>query len=477
MPALDPQRGFAEVVLDGRIGSFRPTCLAAVGLRWELLGSSPDAHHAAQLLLHVANAGLLAWLARTLGLSVRRAGFAGALFLLAPLRLDAAANLHAACDVMVTTLCLGFLLLWLHQRRGTRLAAAVILALLAVTTKETAFVVLPACAAWALIDRGDEARWTRPQVRREIRPLAWLAGALALVFLLRAAVLQGVAGSYAVELWGTGPGVRGVIAGLIASVIPFREVLGLSDLSHLYLPAEFRRPLMVALAIAAIACGVLVARRLRPRRARRFAVLFMLTSSVPFLFSVNERSAYVTGAAAAIWLATLEVPRRLDFVAPGFVLAVLVFGVTARIEAYGQAARIALGTRAAAIDGARRRDAARVLLVASPDEAFGARANATSECFARIDPAAVQVLVAFRGVSPGALGPEITVAPGRAQIEADGGFLFSRDDCVAAPRLPPGLEATVACEQGVPRLITIHRGPGTMPVALFNGPGELRWIP
>ena len=441
-------RSFAEVVFDGGLGSFRPTCLAAADARWALLGPSPDAHHAFLLGLHAVNAGLLGWAARRLGLSPSRAAVAGALFLLSPLRLDAAANIHAACDLLVTTFCLLFVITWRpHRPTAVSVGSAAVIALLAATTKETGFVVVASCAAMIVFDRSavaPERHGWRPR-RGALLSTAALAVVLAGAFVARATVLRGIAGTYAEGLWATGPGLRGVLAGLFATAVPVREVLDLSDLSRSLLPGPLRRPLMVALASVVALGAWAAARRLPPSRVRRFALVFTLSAAVPFLFSVNERSAYVAGVGAALFLATLPLPTRLHRIGPVLLAALLVVGAALRVRAYVDAGALAHGLRREALRLGEASGASAVYIAGSPVRLRGARSSPVSECHALLDSSGPQVIGVFRGVSDEGVGPALN----GARVRARAGFVFHRAYCGPGDGLlPDGLEAEVGCVDG-----------------------------
>lgn len=193
-----------------------------------------------------------------------------------------------------------------------------------------------------------------------------------------------------------------------------------------------------------------------------------MASSVPFLFSVNERSAYVTGIGASLLIATLRVPSRLRWVAPALVMALLVMGSVGRIVAWAEAARVANGVRDAAL--ARAGGARTVYLLASPDTVAGARSSPVSECYALLEPEAPLVLGSLRGESRSGVGPRVE---GR-RLVAPPGFRFTSQGCGEAEgALPPGIRATVECERGEPRSIEAIGNPAAN-TRLVAWEGQLR---
>ncbi len=138
---------------------------------WQLFGERPALFHLVILLLHAANAWLLARLARRLGLGERGAFVAALLFLFSPVAFTCLHWISGVQDVMMATFAIAALLAWLRPGRAGELLALG-LYLCAILSKEAAYM-LPIAALLlpaALLPGAPSARRAR-----RLRALAALA--------------------------------------------------------------------------------------------------------------------------------------------------------------------------------------------------------------------------------------------------------------------------------------------------------------
>jgi hypothetical protein len=372
------------------------------------------------------------------------------------MRLDAALNLHAACDLLVTSLLLVFAIGWTAEGdrlswRATGFAAAT----LACLTKETAFVVIPVLALarlWRPRLAGHGARLERPE-----RDDLVLGFAVAVLFGVRWLLLHSAAGSYAERLWAHGPGARGLVAGVVSSLVPHHGVFELMSRAGAWLPPGAHLPVGLAGALLLAALGPLVWRALPPSRPRRLAIALALAGLLPFALSVNARTAYLPGAGAALWLAALPFPsaRAMWVSATALVLCFLV-GTVLRADAWLAANRIASQLRARSLELAEARGASRVFLFGSPDLVRGVRSSPGSECWALLHPEEPQVVPLSRGASFAGWGPALERAAETATLSRTEGFRFLGDYCRRPEALfPPDLSVDVSCVEGRPRRLTV----------------------
>jgi hypothetical protein len=167
--------------------SFRPIGYPFVGLiaaRFQ----NPIGSHAALLLLHACNAVLVLFAARRMGASLVAAAFAGALFGIHGAHLEGAVWIATSFDTLATFFCLtGFLLVakageQAGGSRGMFLAGSIVCSILAMLSKEAAFVF----PFWVLV-----YVISKKQNLRSTFPFFIAAG---LVFAYRWIVLGGIGG-------------------------------------------------------------------------------------------------------------------------------------------------------------------------------------------------------------------------------------------------------------------------------------------
>lgn len=170
------EKPYWEVVspLRTAAGFYRPLGAWLLAGSWRLFGDWAPGYHLVSLLLHAANAAALACLALALGFSVRLAGVASLLFALHGGHVEAVAWISSAPDLLATL----FALCGLNALARGRPAAAAALLLAAMLSKEAAIGAWLLAAGWiALRPPGGTPR---------ARGFAWLGGAAALLWLLRA---------------------------------------------------------------------------------------------------------------------------------------------------------------------------------------------------------------------------------------------------------------------------------------------------
>ncbi len=168
---------------------FRPFGYIAYAAEAQLLGSNRTGWHAASLLLHVGNSGLLYTIARKRGYRFAPAMAAGLLFLLHGSRPEAVTWIAAQFDLWAAFFFFLALLAFIHLLEsggGIWQIASLAALLFALLSKEEAYV-FPILAVFLLwIDRVSISRWPRLL----IPPF----GLTALVFLYRWMLLGGIGG-------------------------------------------------------------------------------------------------------------------------------------------------------------------------------------------------------------------------------------------------------------------------------------------
>jgi hypothetical protein len=136
--------------------NYAPAHVLALALEWRLFGEDVRGYHVVNALVHALAAGLLAALLAARGLGHAAAFFCGALFLVHPANVEAAAWIYQIKTTGAAALALGALLL---ERR--RPAAALLLFALALLTKAIAAFALPMAVAFAALDGRAPAWRTR----------------------------------------------------------------------------------------------------------------------------------------------------------------------------------------------------------------------------------------------------------------------------------------------------------------------------
>lgn len=136
----------------GRIGYWRPVVKLSLRATWAVAGPSPFAFHLGNLLAHAAAAALLAGL--LVPVAGRGLGVAAAsLFAAHPMTVQAVQIVTARSDVLAAVFCLAALaaVSWRHRGGGPgSLAVLAAATLLAVGSKESAFLLPLVVLAWGL---------------------------------------------------------------------------------------------------------------------------------------------------------------------------------------------------------------------------------------------------------------------------------------------------------------------------------------
>lgn len=178
---------------------YRPATMTLFAAEHRLWGDRPLGYHGLSLLLHAACAGLFWLLLRRLFGDLRLSTCAALLFAAHPLHVEVVAGIVGQAELLMTAMFLTVLWLcaqWLQspRRGGLYLSGILVGTLLCVGAKEHG-VLLPAFAiALACLPLGTGAnavawQWLRPRRKPLLLALAAMAGALAIYFGARHAVL------------------------------------------------------------------------------------------------------------------------------------------------------------------------------------------------------------------------------------------------------------------------------------------------
>ena len=304
-------------------------------LVWAIVRHAGDpALHAVNVLLHGVNAALVVALARSLGLSTLTSVFAGVLFTVFPASVEAVAWTAGIHDVLLTTSCLGFVLVCAPGRRRILAMALGTLALLAALgCKETA-VVAPVLAfiAWY---RADE-RWNRS-------PIVW------------GAIVAGIYSILRVVMFHVDP------AFLVSPTRRFATGLLSMLFSTLALPftgAELTRLPALGTSVAWLFAALVVAATWRAHTDRRvagiavrsglFAVVSVLPVWAGFFVSADlegSRYLYLPACGWAILVAALLLEsgargRRLRIALTATLAVVWLLGVRSHLRTWHEAAEV-----------------------------------------------------------------------------------------------------------------------------------------
>lgn len=232
-----------------QVDTYRPLTMTTFFVEHALFGVRAAPYHVDSVLIHVACALLLFFVARRLALSDDAALFAAALFAAHPAISEGVHWVNGRSDPLCVAFFLGALLAWLDGR-----AAATALLLFAATLcKETAFVLAP--SVLLLLPRAPRQPWWRA-----LSPWA-IGGALGL--LLRMMVLHGAAAA---------GGARHVAFALARAPLVWLDGLRALALPQALMPPSlyerYRAPSVGATAVAvavALALAALAAWRWRRR--------------------------------------------------------------------------------------------------------------------------------------------------------------------------------------------------------------------
>ncbi len=170
---------------------YRPLTTATFALDYAARGLAPAGYHLANVLLHALASALVAVLALRLGLPLAAAAFAGVLFGVHPVHVEAVANVAGRKDVLATLFALSAVLAHGRARRlgGAWLVAAPAALAAAMLSKETGAAALGLVAARDLLF--DREAW-RGERRRALALYATYATVLGLYLLARRAAVGSV---------------------------------------------------------------------------------------------------------------------------------------------------------------------------------------------------------------------------------------------------------------------------------------------
>ncbi|MEO5925795.1 MAG: hypothetical protein ABIR70_18395 [Bryobacteraceae bacterium] len=241
----------------GGDGFFRPLGYLSFDLN-ALVSDDPRWWHLSALLLHAANAVLVAMLGARLGASRSVALLAGALFALHGTHLEAAVWIAGRFDLLAALFTLATLLLF-----GRSTAAALVCALAALWSKEAAFV-LPALVTLLA--------WHERKLLRSSLPF-WAITAAA--FLYRWLLLGGI-GGYTAESGGS--------AFFSLKFATTAKAVFVRVWTSLYFPLNWsREPSMLVGLLACVYIGTLLwlAWKCRPTAALRLALIGLAISILP----------------------------------------------------------------------------------------------------------------------------------------------------------------------------------------------------
>jgi hypothetical protein len=332
--------------------NYAPVHLLLTALERQIFADDPLGYHVVNLLVHAANAALLAALLSASGLPPAGALLAGALFAFHPANVEAVAWISQLKSSAALAFALAALLL--HPRRPALAAALFALGLL--TKASAAFAWPVACAlAWARRGAGAGAR----------REAAWLAlwGLLLAGFALpEFAAFAGTGEAESTAFADSGEQLRTIAAIGVRYLVMAATSYGVAAFQE---PAPVRSWLdpwwLAALPVA----GVLGARVVATLRARRPEAAWWIGAAAawapvsqifPFLIPLADRYLYfmLPGliGGASLWLgSTLE--RRPTALARGIVAAGVAVAALFTVAA-GERARLWRDETLLLLDAARR---------------------------------------------------------------------------------------------------------------------------
>ena len=328
--------------------------------------SNPAVLHAFSIALHGVNAALVYSLALCLGLGTSRAAVAAALFAAFPASVEAVVWPAAVPDLLVATCALLFILLVRQQRSWLGLAAATLVLIVGLLSKESA-VAIPFLAAVV---------WLRPRASNDSNTLrALLVGvAVCAVYVVVRAALVAVPDSFA-----QGP-TRYMLKELIARPIGTLTIPWNTAVFQTWPVVPF---LWAMGCIAAAATYAWSTPKAVPVQAVVRCVVAALVAVLPvysMLFITpdleNARYLYLATAFWVITLASLASPpggltpgRGLVF---GGAVAVAIVGVQVHLTAWRDAARIREQVLAAAANTLKTAQCSPVSFAGAPDSVRGA---------------------------------------------------------------------------------------------------------
>jgi protein O-mannosyl-transferase len=213
---------------------YRPLTLFTYALNYRFAGQRPMAYKVTNLALHATVVGLLFFLTLRLGLAPGAAFFSALFFAVLPAHVEAVTNIVGRAEVLSALFLLAAWLAMFQSTRPARIAAGLAFFILAMLSKETGLLLLPALVLSELA-RGDTFRTTL----RERWPVWTIVAIILLLFLEWRFVLLGRALSAgAVGYFAGRPKI--VVALTMAKFFAVHYVGPL--LTGRGIPADFTRP-------------------------------------------------------------------------------------------------------------------------------------------------------------------------------------------------------------------------------------------
>ncbi len=348
-------------------GLYRPVTTLSFALNHALGDLRPAGYHAVNVVLHALVSALVLLLGLELGLAPAAALAGALLFAVHPVHSEAVANVSGRAELLAAAFFLGALLVFARGReeggrlRGSSLACAAALSLLAMLSKEHAVTFVGVAAAWELLVRREPGvslpaflRARRPELLRTfsvllLPVLAFLAarGAVTGTLLLPPGAVTPIenpaAGLPLLERWALALAAAGRYARLLvfprtlspdysfAEIVPVRSLLD---------------PWLLAGAASAIAFAVaLVAAMRRSRPAAMLLLLALLAFSVVsnFPFTIGtilaERLLYLPSVGLCLLAGTAWplAARRTGRRTAGALAAIVLLAASARTVAANMA--------------------------------------------------------------------------------------------------------------------------------------------
>jgi tetratricopeptide (TPR) repeat protein len=272
-----------------------PLTFLSFQLNYLMGGLSPLPYHLTNLLLHVANALMVAWI---IGLLLRHRGigmFAGLLFLIHPMNVEVVAWATARKEALSTFFALMTILGYLRYREngsGRAYALSIVAFLLALLAKVSVFSIP---ILLLLIDFLDVRKWNRKMLTEKI-PHIIIAGILVLVGIIPKRSI--IASTTLLE--------KVLMAGK-STVFYLWKFIVPSGLSVLYpnsgaisiVHPEFFVPLIIVALLA-----VLLLLSLKRTRTVAFGALFFLIAISPTYVHFNRNAMITSGTATGVQFAS-----------------------------------------------------------------------------------------------------------------------------------------------------------------------------
>lgn len=303
---------------------YRPFNDLGFWIEVHLFGLNPTAFHVVSLTGHVISAALLYRLARTLGSGPLAALVAGLVFVTTVHAHEVVwwwADLHYA---FAGPLIVGSLVAWFSQRK----AVAVVLAVAALMTDESAVLLLPVVMVGEFLTRGGSTTWSH-RLLGAVPAAIPLMILVALYFAFRIGVGDGI--------WGESVPCRSPSC-VAAGVVNYAARLVVRPDRAYGIFESYKLMLTVLGAVAGAAVGVVMAMRWRERRVISFGVAWTALTVVFFVLALwpyaSDRFMYYPdmGVALAVGGCAQEAihllasgNRTVRFVAPIAGLAVVLW--------------------------------------------------------------------------------------------------------------------------------------------------------